>query len=137
MRRASRAAGAALAACALAAALALPAGGAANSKVTVSIGFENRHGDPFFKGRVKSGRPACTRNRLVRVFRIKNQRRILFGSDRSDGDGFWRVAMNARMKPAGYVAVAKQVSGCLKGSSSPIAVGQSGPDGLGPGGTGK
>jgi hypothetical protein len=104
--------------------------------VTVSIGFENRHGDPFFKGRVKSGRPACTSGRLVRVFRTKNHRRVLFGSDRSDSDGFWRVAMSARMKPAGYIAVAKATSGCLKGSSSPIAVGQSGPDGIGPGGSG-
>ena len=136
MRRASRAAIAALAACAFAAVAALPAGGAANSNVTVSIGFENTHGDPFFKGRVKSGREGCTRNRLVRVFRIRNQRRSLFGSDRTDSDGFWRVAMSARMKPAGYVAVAKATSGCLKGSSSPIAVGQNGPDGIGPGGSG-
>ena len=137
MKRASKAAVAALAACLIAGVAALPAGGAANSKVTVSIGFENRHGDPFFKGRVKSGREGCTRNRLVRVYRTKNHRRVLFGADRTDSDGFWRVAMSARMKPAGYVAVAKPTSGCLKGYSSPIAVGQSGPDGLGPGGTGK
>jgi hypothetical protein len=121
----------------LAAAAALPAGGAANSKVTVSVGFENSHGDPFFKGRVKSGREGCTRNRLVRVFRTRNQRRVLFGSDRTDTDGFWRVPMSARMKPGGYVAVAKATAGCLKGFSSPIAVGQNGPDGLGPGGTGQ
>lgn len=122
---------------ALAAVAALPAGGAANSKVTVSIGFETRQGDPFFKGRVKSARKRCTQNRLVRVYRTHNQRRFLFGSDRTDPDGFWRVAMNARMKPAGYVAVAKAIPGCLKGFSSPIAVGQNGDDGLGPGGTGK
>jgi hypothetical protein len=137
VRRASAAAVATLVACAVAAVVALPAGGAANSKVTVSIGFHTRHGDPFFKGRVKSGRPACTRNRLVRVFRTKNRRRILFGSDRTDSDGFWRVAMDARMKPAGYIAVAKATSGCLKGSSSQIAVGQDDIDGLGPGGTGQ
>ena len=131
MRRASRVTVAALAACALAAVAALPAGGAANSQVTVSIGFQTRHSDPFFKGRVKSARAGCTSNRLVRVFRTKNQRRFLFGSDRTDSDGFWRVAMSARMKPAGYVAVAKPISGCLKGSSSAIAVGQSSPDGLG------
>src|SRR5687767_7874792 len=137
MRRASSAAAAVLAACALAATLALPAGAASNSKVTIGIGFHTRQGDPFFKGRVKSGRKSCTRNRLVRVYRQVNRRRIFFRSDRSDAEGFWRVQMAARMKTGGYIAVAKAKPGCLKGFSSQIAVGQRGDGGLGPGGTGK
>jgi hypothetical protein len=136
MRRASSAAAAILAACALAAAT-VPAGAASNSKVTIGIGFHTEQGDPFFKGRVKSGRKSCTRNRLVRVYRVVNRRRILFGSDRSDAEGFWRLQMRDRMKTGGYLAVAKAKPGCLKGFSSQIAVGQRGADGLGPGGTGK
>ena len=136
MRRASWAAGCALIA-AVAAVTVAPAGGAANSKVTVKFGFHSEEGDPFFTGRVKSGRASCERGRLVRVFRQQNSRRFLFGSDRSDSAGFWRVAMARRMRTGAYVAVVKAKPGCLKGSSDPVAVGQGGPGGLGPGGTGK
>ena len=136
MRGASSAA-AVVAVCGLLAIAPLAAGAASNTKVTVAIGFHTKPGDPFFKGKVKSGRKSCTRSRLVRVYRVVNHRRILFGSDRSDAEGVWRLQMKSRMKTGGYVAVAKAKAGCLKGYSSQIAVGQRGPDGLGPGGTGK
>lgn len=137
MRRASWAAAAIASACALATVGPLAAGAASNTKVTVGIGFHTKQGNPFFKGKVKSGRKSCTRNRLVRVYRQVNHRRILFGSDRSDAEGVWRLQMGSRMKTGGYVAVTKAKPGCLKGFSSQIAVGQRGPDGLGPGGSGK
>lgn len=136
MRGASCAA-AIMAVCGLAVLVPLSAGAASNTKVTVGIGFHTKPGDPFFKGKVKSGRKSCTRNRLVRVYRVVNRRRIRFGSDRSDAEGIWRLPMKSRMKTGGYVAVAKAKPGCLKGFSSPIAVGQRGPGGLGPGGGGK
>ena len=129
--RGARSAVVALAAVALAAVLVTSVAGAANTKVSVSIGFNPGASQPFFKGKVKSGRQSCTANRLVRVYRVKNKRRILFGSDRSDSDGFWRLRLNSRMKTAGYVAVAKATSGCLKGSSKQLAVGQDGPGGTG------
>jgi hypothetical protein len=136
MRRAPRATACALAIAALTI-TAAPAGGAANSKVTVKIGFEPGRGDPYFQGRVRSGRASCVSGRLVRVFRQQNERRILFGSARSDSSGFWRLRMSARMKTAGYLAVVRARPGCRKGSSGPIAVGQRGPGGLGPGGSGR
>jgi hypothetical protein len=129
MRRASWAA-----ACLLVAAAFAPvatAGGGANSKVTLKIGFRSGNGDPFFTGRVKSGQGSCVPGRLVRVFRQQNSRRIVFGADRTDSRGFWLMEMNARMKTGGYVAVAKAKPGCLKGVSDPIAVGQRGPGGAG------
>jgi hypothetical protein len=116
------------------------AGGAANSKVTIKIGYEPTRGtspyDPgpphrFFSGQVKSGRASCESGRPVRVYRIQNRRRILFGSGRSDSEGFWRVPLAGRMKTAGYVAVVRARAGCLKGFSAEIAVGQRGPGGLG------
>lgn len=105
--------------------------GAANSKVTVNIGFETRSGNPFFKGSVKSGSKRCKRNRVVRVYRQKNHRNVLFGRTRADSGGHWRLDMASHMRPAGYIAVVRAKPGCLKGSSDPIAVGQNGPDGLG------
>jgi hypothetical protein len=131
MRRASWVAACVLAAAAFAPVAAAPAGGSANSKVTLKIGFSSGEGDPYFTGRVKSGRASCVPGRLVRVFRQQNERRILFGSDRSDSSGFWRLEINARMRTGGYVAVAKAKPGCLKGVSDPIAVGQRGPGGAG------
>src|SRR3954452_5955914 len=137
MRGTSAAAAAIAAVFALLAVGAMTAGAASNTKVTVGIGFHTKQGDPFFKGKVKSGRKSCARNRLVRVYRVVNHRRIRFGSDRSDAEGIWRLQMKSRMKTGGYVAVSKARTGCLKGYSSPLAVGQRGPGGLGHGGTGK
>lgn len=131
MRRGTRAAVVVFATVALAAAVVASAGGAANSKVSVSIGFNPGASEPFFKGRVKSGRQSCASNRLVRVYRQQNKRRLIFGSDRSDSSGFWRVRINSQMKTAGYIAVAKAKTGCLKGFSKSIAVGQDGPGGAG------
>lgn len=115
----------------------VPAGGAANSRVTVQIGFDPAGPSPFFRGLVKSGRKSCSSGRLVRVYRQQNQgRRVFFGSDRSETDGSWRVPLAQTMKTAGYIAVAKAKPGCAKGFSDPIAVGQRGPGGSGPGGSG-
>jgi hypothetical protein len=128
MGRAPRALAVAALACL---ALCAAASGAFNSKVTVNIGFETGSGRPFFKGEVKSGSERCRQNRPVTVYRQQNHRRIRFGSTRSDANGHWRLPMAEQMKTAGYVAVAKAKPGCLKGFSSPIGVGQHGPDGVG------
>ena len=111
--------------------LAASAIAAFNSKVTVGIGFETRSGHPFFKGRVKSGSKRCRINRVVRVYRQKNHRNVLFGRTRSESNAHWRLDMHDHMRPAGYIAVVRAKAGCLKGASDPIAVGQKGPDGLG------
>ena len=121
----------------LAAALWAPAAGnAANSTVTIGVGFIPEVGDPRFHGRVKSGRKACTRNRVVSVFRVINEGRVVrFGSTRSTARGRWRVHMNDNMVPGGYYARVKPRTGCGTDKSKEIAVGQSGPGGTGPGGT--
>jgi hypothetical protein len=105
--------------------------GAANSKVTVNIGFQTRSGHPFFKGQVRSGSARCRDNRVVRVYRQKNHRNVLFGRTRSESGGHWQLQMADHMRPAGYIAVVKAKPGCLKGASLPIAVGQNGPGGTG------
>jgi len=117
--------------------IASQAAGAANSRVTVGIGFEPAGASPFFRGLVKSGRKSCISERPVRVYRqLSARRRVLFGSGRSGADGSWRVPLAATMKTGGYVAVVKAKPGCAKGFSDRIAVGQRGPGGSGPGGSG-
>ena len=112
------------------------ASGAANTQVTIGVGFHPEVGNPFFKGRVKSGRRACTRHRVVSVFRVKNHHRVVrFGSTRTNSKGFWHIDMNKDMRTAGYFARAKPRAGCLLDTSNEIAVGQTGPGGTGPGGT--
>ena len=118
-------------AAALLALLAASAIAASNSKVTIGIGFETRSGHPFFKGRVKSGSKRCRVNRVVRVYRQKNHRNVLFGRTRSESNAHWQLTMHDHMRPAGYLAVVRAKPGCLKGASLPIAVGQKGPDGVG------
>ena len=111
-------------------------GSAANTKVTIGVGFKPEVGNPFFKGAVRSGRASCRRNRVVSVFRVKNRRRVVrFGSTRANSRGFWKIDMNKDMVPGGYYARAKPRAGCGTDKSREIAVGQSGPGGTGPGGT--
>lgn len=110
--------------------------GAFNSKVSIGVGFHPEVGNPFFKGRVKSGSKRCARNRVVSVFRVKNRHRIVrFGSTRTNRKGFWRKDMAKNMVPGGYFARTGARAGCKVDSSREMAVGQSGPDGTGPGGT--
>ncbi len=136
MRKASAIAAALV--CTLGAALAAPAGAAVNSTVTIEVGFHpGDQGNPFFKGRVKSARKSCMRNRTVVVFRARNRGRVdRFRATRSDSRGFWRIAMPDRMKPGGYFAKVNARTGCASDKSRQIAIGQDGADGLGPGGTG-
>jgi hypothetical protein len=109
---------------------------AANSKVTIGVGFRPEVGDPRFHGRVKSGRKACTQGRVVSVFRVLNKGRVVrFGSTRSTRRGRWRIRMSDNMVPGGYYARVKPRAGCGVDKSREIAVGQSGPGGTGPGGT--
>ena len=121
----------------LGAALLAPAtGNAANSKVTIGVGFQPQVGEPRFHGRVKSGRKSCTKGRVVSVFRVKNHHRVVrFGSTRSTSRGRWRIHMNENMVPGGYYARVKPRTGCGEDKSKEIAIGQSGPGGTGPGGT--
>ncbi len=138
MRKASAIAAAALA-CALVMGLAAPVGAAVNSTVTIGVGFHpGDQGNPFFKGRAKSARKSCMRNRKVVIFRTRNHGRVdRFRSGRTDSRGFWRVRMRGQMRPGGYFARLNARTGCGGDKSRQIAVGQSGPDGLGPGGTGE
>ena len=112
--------------------MALSASGAVGSKVTVSIGFSPPNGDPFFKGRVSSGRQSCVAGRSIVVYRVGNQdSRVRFGSTRTDSGGLWRLAMTPRMKTAGYVAKVKATGACRTDDSEEIAVGQKGIGGNG------
>ena len=116
--------------------LAPSAGGAAATKVRISIGFQPEVGNPFFKGKVSSKRASCRSRRVVSVFRVINRRRVVrFRSTRSDSRGFWKIDMNRRMRPAGYYARVKPRAGCRLAKSKQIGVGQGGPGGTGPGGT--
>ena len=106
--------------------------GAANSKVTIGVGFRPEVGNPRCQGVVRSGRRACTRGRVVSVFRVINKRRVVrFGSTRSGTRGHWRIRMNENMAPGGYYARVKPRGGCEEDKSREIAVGQSGPGGTG------
>lgn len=115
-----------------------PAGSATPSKVRIRVGFHSGSGEPFFGGRVRSKRTACMRNRKVRIYKQLNRpgRRHRVRTGRSDSRGFYQIEMFKRMKTAGYFAAAKAKPGCEAAHSKVIAVGQRGPGGLGPGGSG-
>ena len=113
--------------------LAVPAGAKpANSKVSVGVGFVPQVGDPFFQGTVKSGRKSCKVNRVVAIFFQRNRgKKRFFRRSVSDSSGYYKVPMNDTMRTGAYYARVKAKTGCKKDSSRTIAVGQSGPGGLG------
>ena len=131
--RGLRVTGILLAVCLVAAAwMAVPAFGAAASKISVGIGYESPSPEPFFKGRVTSTRRSCVANRVVVVYRVGNQgRRVRFRATRTDSSGRWRIDMSSRMKKAGYLASVRTRGSCAPAPSKSIAVGQGGPGGIG------
>ena len=105
---------------------------AANSKITIGVGFKPEVGNPRFHGEVRSGSKACTRGRVVSVFRVVNKSRVVrFGSTRSGRRGHWRIDMNENMVTGGYFARVKARGSCAVDKSREIAIGQSGPGGTG------
>ena len=97
---------------ALAAFMALSAGVASAHKVrhssTVTINFDDDpYGDTFF-GTVNSPKPACERNRTVRVKREAGATDPVFGSDITDEDGDYSVSTGAQAAPGDYYAKAKR-----------------------------
>ena len=105
---------------------------AANSKVTIGVGFRPEVGNPRFHGEIRSGSRACTRGRVVSVFRVVNKGRVVrFGSTRSGRRGHWRIVMNENMVTGGYFARVKARGSCAADKSREIAVGQNGPGGTG------
>jgi hypothetical protein len=104
----------------------------ANSKVSIGIGFVSGNGEPFFQGRVKSGRKSCITNRPVGIWFQRNRgEKKFFRRTRADASGYYTVDMNTTMRTGGYFARVKPKQGCREDTSNPVPVGQNGPGGNG------
>jgi len=106
----------AVAACAL---LAFPATGAAafKTKVVVSLKF------PAFHGKLTSPRSSCLGNRKVKMFRERNGKKVLLGSDRSDAQGKWKIPVGKNLKSGSYYATVAKTKKCKGDKSSVLPVG--------------
>lgn len=111
------------------------AGSAVSTEVSIGVGFHPEVGNPFFQGDIRSRSRGCRIGRLVRVFRVRNQRITHYGSDRTGPRGHFVVPMGDTMKTDGYFARAPATGSCGFDRSKQIAVGQRGRGGNGPGGT--
>jgi len=107
---------AAVCACAL---LAFPATGAAafKTKVIVSLKF------PAFHGKLTSPRGSCLGNRKVRMFRERNGKKALLGSDRSNAKGKWAIPVGKNLRPGSYYATVARRGNCKGDKSSVLPVG--------------
>lgn len=107
---------AAVCACAL---LAFPATGAAafKTKVIVSLKF------PAFHGKLTSPRSSCLGNRKVKMFRERNGKKVLLGSDRSNAKGKWAIPVGKNLKSGSYYATVAKTKKCKGDKSSVLPVG--------------
>jgi hypothetical protein len=97
---------------AAAAALALPAAGAALAQAASydsSVTINYVRGGPYFAGRVTSSQALCTKHRTVTVYRRAAGADPAIGSDTSSAAGKWRLSLRGRPRAGYYYAKAKSL----------------------------
>jgi hypothetical protein len=109
----------ALAAACAVAMLALPATGAAafKTKIVVSIKL------PAYHGKLTSPSQSCLGNRQVKLFRERNGKKVMLGSDRSSANGKWSVPIGKRIPSGAYYATVAKTNNCKGDKSSTLRIG--------------
>ena len=115
-----------LAACALALAM-FTASAIAAGAHTYSTHLRLSAKAPAFHGNVKSSAEVCRQHRLVRMFKKKDGKDKLLGTDRSEDNGDWKVSHPNLKSGIYYARVTKGGSAslgisCLKDKSRPVVV---------------
>ncbi|HEX8752575.1 MAG TPA: hypothetical protein VF731_04085 [Solirubrobacterales bacterium] len=110
----------ALAACAVAAMLVLPAtassAGKNSTKIVVSLKL------PAFHGKLSSPRRACLGSRKVKMYREKNGKKTLLGTDKSEDSGRWQVLAGKHLVPGNYFATVAKRGKCQAAKSNVLPV---------------
>lgn len=70
---------------------ALAAAHTVRSQTTVTIHFKGSPTGDKFSGKVRSPRPACERNRLIRLIQGEHDAATVIASTRSDASGKWEI----------------------------------------------
>jgi hypothetical protein len=110
----------ALAACAVAAMLVLPAtassAGRNSTKIVVSLKF------PAFHGTLTASRRACLGSRTVKMFRKHGGRTKLLGSDRSADNGKWAIPVGKNLTSGEYFATVAKRGKCQAAKSKVLTI---------------
>jgi hypothetical protein len=111
---------AALLACLTAAVLVVaPVAGAAKphrTTVVVSLKF------PAFHGSLKSGDDGCLGGREVAMYRKRSGKTKKLGSDRSDGQGKWKIPVGKNLTSGEYFAAVAKKGECKGARSKPVVI---------------
>jgi hypothetical protein len=97
-------------------ALALPASASAATPSKVVVSFKL----PAFNGKVQSSKAACTKDRKVKLYRVKAGPDKLLGTDRTDDKGKWLIP--AKLKSGDYYAKAPKSGTCAAAKSGILPV---------------
>lgn len=98
--------------------LVFPATGAAAYKTTVVVSIKF----PAFHGKLTSPRQSCLGNRKVKMYRERNGRKVLLGSDRSNAKGKWKVPVGKNLKSGTYYATVGKTGNCKGDKSSLLPI---------------
>jgi len=105
---------------AIAAALlpAVSASGATNykTKVVVSLKF------PAFHGSLTSSRQACLGSRKMKIYREKDGKKKMLGSDTSEDNGKWAIPVGKKLASGSYYATAAKRGKCRAAKSKVISI---------------
>lgn len=95
----------------------LPASGAAAggtpTKIIVSLKY------PAFHGKLTSPRHACLGSRTVKMFRKRNGKTKLLGTDKSKNNGKWSIPVGNKLTSGEYFATVAKRGKC-KGAKSKV-----------------
>jgi hypothetical protein len=100
---------------ALAAVPATAAGGF-KTKVVVSLKF------PAFHGKLVSSHKACLGHRKVKMYRERNGRKVLLGSDHSSPKGKWAIPVGKKLTSGSYFATVAKRGNCKGGKSGVLPI---------------
>jgi hypothetical protein len=107
-----------IASLAILALLAVPATASASFKTEVIVSLKF----PAFHGKLASPHKACIRHRKVKLFRERNGKTVLLGTDRSNAKGKWSIPIGKKLTSGAYFAKVAKHGNCRGDKSSVLPV---------------
>ncbi|HEU4393005.1 MAG TPA: hypothetical protein VFR04_05135 [Solirubrobacterales bacterium] len=92
------------------------ASAATPTKVVVSLKF------PAFHGKLTSSRQSCLGSRKVKMYRERNGKKKLLGSDTSEDNGKWAIPVGKNLTSGAYFATVAKRGKCKAAKSKVLPI---------------
>ncbi len=87
-----------------------------STKIVVSVKF------PAFHGTLTSPRSACLGSRSLKMYRERNGKKKLLGSDKSEDNGKWSIPVGKNLTSGAYYATVAKRGKCKAAKSQVLTI---------------